>query len=219
MSRIAIVGGHGQIAVLLIGVLVERGHHPVALVRTEDYRAELVALGAEFAMLDIENADTAAFARAFEDCDAIVFAAGGGPDGNVERKRTVDLDGSVKSADAALAVGIRRFIQISAIGVDEPLAADVGEVWRAYVEAKRDADAHLRETDLDWTVIRPGSLSDDPGTGLITLAEKVERGEIPRADVAAVIAHCIDDDASIGRQWELVRGETRLAEAIAAESA
>jgi uncharacterized protein YbjT (DUF2867 family) len=193
MSRIAIVGGHGNIARLLIPILVDAGHQPVAFVRNPDYRDELEGLGAEVGILDIEQEDANAFGVAFDGCDAVVFAAGGGPDGNIERKRTVDLGGSLKSIEGATLAGVRRFVQISAISVDEPVTADAGEVWSAYVEAKRDADKALRESDLDWTIIRPGGLTDDPPTGKVRLAEKVERAQIPRADVAAVIAAVLDD--------------------------
>ena len=102
-----------------------------------------------------------------------MFAAGGGPDGNMERKRTVDLEGSLKSIEGARQAGIDRFVQVSAINVDEPLPDGTGDVWRAYVEAKRDADAALRDSDLAWTIIRPGRLTDDPATGLVSLGPDV----------------------------------------------
>ena len=215
MTRIAIVGGHGKIARLLIPLLVDAGHQPVALVRNPDYSAELEALGAEVGILDIEQDGADAFAKAFSGADAVVFAAGGGPDGNIERKRTVDLEGSLKSIDGAQTAGITRFVQISAIAVDQPISADAGEVWKAYVEAKRDADIALRASDLDWTIIRPGGLTDEAPTGLVELAETVERAQIPRADVAAVIAAAVDEPATINRQWELISGETPIDDAIA----
>ena len=214
--RIAIVGGHGKVALQLHPILAAAGHTPVALVRSESYRDELEALGAEVGLLDIENQDADGFAAAFAGCDAVVFAAGGGPDGNIERKRTVDLEGSTKSIAGAKAAGIRRFVQVSAISVDEPVPADAGEVWKAYVEAKRDADIALRDSDLAWTILRPGGLTDEPATGRVKLAEKVDRDTIPRADVAAVIAAVIDDDATVGKQWELVSGDASIDEAIAA---
>lgn len=216
MTRIAIVGGHGKIARLLIPVLVDRGDEPVALVRNPDYSTELEDLGAEVVLLDIENSDVDAFAEAFTGVDAVVFAAGGGADGNVERKKTVDLGGSLKSIAGAGAADVRRFVQISAIGIDEPVPADAAPSWLAYVEAKRDADIALRDSDLEWTIIRPGGLTDDPPTGSVTLAETVERGQVPRADVAAVIAAVVDDPATYGKQWELVSGPTPIADAIAA---
>ncbi|MDX6324261.1 MAG: hypothetical protein QOK15_615 [Nocardioidaceae bacterium] len=214
MTRVAVVGGHGQVALRLHPVLVSSGHQPVALVRHDAYTAELESLGAEVRLLDIENQDAGGFAEAFAGCDAVVFAAGGGPDGSLERKRTVDLEGALKSIEGARQAGIRRFVQVSAIGVDEQLPSDTGEVWRAYVEAKRDADAALRASDLDWTIIRPGRLVDDPGTGRVSLGSNVQRGDVPRADVAAVLAAVLADDTAIGQQWNLVSGETPVEEAV-----
>lgn len=212
--RIAVVGGHGQVARHLHPLLVRAGHTPVALVRKEAYRAELEGLGAEVRLLDIEREDESAFAAGFEGCDAVVFAAGGGPDGNVERKRTVDLGGALKSIAGAKSAGISRFVQVSAIDVDEPLPPGTGEVWTAYVHAKRDADAALRDSDLAWTILRPGRLTDDPATGTVSLGPDVARGDVPRADVAAVLAAVLDSDETVGRQWNLVSGETPIAEAI-----
>jgi uncharacterized protein YbjT (DUF2867 family) len=194
--------------------LAAAGHTPVALVRREEYRAELEGKGAEVRLLDVEGEDAAGFAEAFEGCHAVVFAAGGGPDGNIERKRTVDLEGSLKSIEGARRAGISRFVQVSAIGVDAPLPPDTDPVWRAYVEAKRDADAALRSSGLDWTIIRPGRLTDGPPTGLVALGPDVERGQVPRADVAAVLAAVIDTGGGIGAQWDLVSGETPIDEAV-----
>ena len=214
MSRIAIVGGHGQVALHLHPELVRAGHQPVALVRREEYRDQLEGLGAEVRILDIERQDADGFAEAFAGCDAVVFAAGGGPDGNIERKRTVDLGGSLKSIEAARKAGISRFVQVSAIGVDDPLPADTGDVWRAYVEAKRDADAALRDSHLDGTILRPGRLTDEPGTARVALGQDVARGDIPRADVAATVAAVLDDGTSVGRQWNLVGGDVPIADAV-----
>ena len=212
---VAVVGGHGQIARLLHPLLLEAGHTPVALVRRQEQAERLEAEGVRTRHLDIEADDVEAYAKAFEGCDAVVFAAGGGPDGNAERKRTVDLEGSTKSVDAAARAGIRRFVQVSAIDVDKELPDDTDAVWRAYVEAKRDADAHLRASDLDWTVIRPGRLTDDPATGSVALGEDVARGDVTRADVAAVLLAVLEDDRSVGHQWNLVGGDTPVADAIA----
>ncbi len=204
MSRIAVVGGHGQVAQHLLVDLRRSEHTPVALVRREEYRAELESKGAEVRLLDIEKDHADAFARAFQGCDVVVFAAGGGPDGDIDRKRTVDLEGSLKSILGARRAGIGRFVQISAIDVDEPVPDDAEPVWRAYVEAKRDADAALRDSGLEWTIIRPGRLTDDPATGKVSLGSGVERGDVARADVAAVVAAVIDVDsssASSGTSW------------------
>ena len=214
MTRIAIVGGHGQVARHLIDVLRSAGHEPVGLVRNPAYRDDLEGRGAEVRLLDIEREDADAFAEAFEGCAAVVFAAGGGPDGNKERKRTVDLEGSLKSMEGARTAGIDRFVQISAIGVDDPLPPDTGEVWRAYVEAKRDADAALRASGLAWTIIRPGRLVDDPPTGKVSLGPDVARGDVTRADVAAVVAAVLDEPGTVGAQWALVNGAVPIGDAI-----
>ena len=214
MTRVAIVGGHGQVARHLLVELRRSAMDPVALVRKQEYRAEIEGRGAEMRLLDIEQQDADNFAAAFEGCTAVVFAAGGGPDGNIERKRTVDLEGSLKSIEGAKRAGIRRFVQVSAIGVDEPLPPDTGAVWRAYVEAKRDADAALRDSGLDWTIIRPGRLTDDPATGRVSLGSDVRRGDVPRADVAAVLAAVLADDGTVHRQWNLVSGDVPVAEAV-----
>lgn len=219
MTRVAIVGGHGQVARQLIHVLRRADHDPVALVRNEAYRADLEDRGAEVRLLDIERDDVDAFAAAFEGCGAVVFAAGGGPDGNIERKRTVDLEGSLKSIGGARRAGIDRFVQVSAIGVDDPLPPDTGDVWRAYVEAKRDADAALRASALAWTIIRPGRLTDDPATGKVALGPDVERGDVTRADVAAVLAAVLDAPATVGRQWNLVNGDVPVEDAVQDSSA
>lgn len=215
MSHIAIVGGNGQVARHLITQLVADGHEPVALVRNPASKHDLEQLGAHVRMLDIEQDEVDHFAAGFAGCDAVVFSAGGGPDGNIDRKRTVDLGGSLKSIEAARQAGIDRFVQISAINVDRPVPDDAQPVWKAYVEAKRDADAALRDSGLDWTILRPGRLTDDEGTGRVSLGEDVGRGDIPRADVAAVVVAVLDDPTSIGRQWNVVGGQTPVDEAVA----
>jgi uncharacterized protein YbjT (DUF2867 family) len=215
MARIAIVGGHGKVARLLHPLLVGAGHTPVALVRNEAHRPELEAVGAEVRLLDIEKSTAEEFAQAFVGCQAVVFAAGAGADGKVERKRTVDLEGSLKSIEGARAAEIRRFVQISAMVVDDPIPEDASPVWRAYVEAKREADEALRSSELDWTILRPGWLTDELATRRVIIGRDVPDGDIPRADVAGVIAAVLDNDATIGRQWELVQDGLLIVEAIA----
>ncbi len=215
MARVAVVGGHGKVARLLHPLLVRAGHTPVALVRNEAYRPELEALGAEIRLLDLEKQSSQEYVRAFAGCGAVVFSAGAGADGRVERKCTVDLEGSLKSVEACKPAGIKRFIQISAMALDDPIPEDASPVWRAYVEAKRAADEALRGSQLDWTILRPGWLSDDPGTRRVLIGRDVPEGDIPRADVAAVVAAVLDDDGTIGRQWELVQSGLAIIEAIA----
>lgn len=213
-QRIAIVGGHGKVALQLIPILTGRGHTVVPLARKQQQLLDLAAMGTQPRELDIENSTEADFAAAFEGCDAVVFTAGGGPDGNIERKRTVDLEGATKSIAGAKAAGISRFVQVSAIGVDNDPPEDATPVWRAYVEAKRDADVALRDSGLEWTIIRPGGLTDSAATGRVLLAPSVERGEVSRADVAHVVADCLDRPDTAGAQWELVSGDTPIPTAI-----
>jgi len=215
MSRIAIVGAHGAVAQRIMSRLYDRGDEVVGVIRNPDHGEDMLRLGGETAVVDIESASTEELAAVFEGCDAVVFAAGAGPNSGAARKRTVDYAGAVLTAEAAKVAGVRRVVQISAIGVDEPVPADAEPVWAAYVEAKRDADAHLQRTDLDWTILRPGGLTSDAGAGQVTLAEQVERGSIPRDDVAELVLAVLDSPASIGFTWEAVAGPTPIVDAVA----
>jgi uncharacterized protein YbjT (DUF2867 family) len=215
MSTIAIVGGHGKVALLLAQALDKQGHVVRSLIRSEHQGADIEATGAIPYLLDIEGSDAGDFADAFGGAQVVVFAAGGGGDGSVERKRTVDLEGSLKSAAGAKQAGIPRFVQVSAMGVDEPVDDDAAPAWRAYVEAKRDADAALRASELDWTIVRPGALTDGPATDRVQLAERLPRGEISRADVAALLVAVIEDDTTIGAQFEATSGDLSISDAIA----
>jgi uncharacterized protein YbjT (DUF2867 family) len=214
MAQVAIVGGHGKIARLLIPMLVDAGHEPVALTRDPGQADAVTALGALWREWDIETSDPGGDVDVLRGARAVVFTAGGGPDGRADRKRTVDLDGSLRSQRAARSLGIHRFVQVSAIGVDRPVDRARGPVWQAYVEAKREADRVLRESDLAWTVLRPGPLTDGPATGRVRLGEQVERAAVTRADVAAVLAAVLDDDRTVRRQWELVGGTETVPGAI-----
>jgi uncharacterized protein YbjT (DUF2867 family) len=214
VARVAVVGGHGKVARHLHPLLVRAGHTPVALVRNDAHRLQLEELGAEVGLLDIERSTAEDFARAFDGCQAVVFAAGAGADGKVERKRTVDLEGSLKSIEGAKVARIRRFVQVSAMAVDDPVRPDASPVWRAYVEAKREADEALRASGLDWTILRPGRLTDDPGRLRVVIGRDVPEGDIPRADVAAVIVAVHDNDGTISKQWDVVQNGLTIAEAL-----
>ena len=195
-------------------VLYDRGDDFVGIVRNDDHAEDVYRLGGEGVLLDVESATAEQLAAAFSGSDAVVFTAGAGAGSGIERKRSVDYGGSVKSAQAATLAGVRRFVQVSAWGVDAPPASDAEPVWRAYVEAKRDADAELRASGLDWTILRPGGLTFEEGTGLVTLGDSVPQGRIPREDVARLIAACLDEPATIGRTWEVVSGETPIEDAV-----
>lgn len=211
--RIVIAGGHGKIAQLLSKRLADAAHQPVGLIRNPAHADDLRAVGAEPLVLDLEGSSVAEVAAALEGADAVVFAAGAGPDSGAPRKLTVDRDGAILLADAAVAAGIRRYVLVSAIGTDDFDAAS-DDVYQVYLRAKSEADAAVRAKDLDWTIVRPGGLTDDAATGSITVGETVERGSIPRDDVAAVLASLLANGTRLRDQFELVSGPTPIAEAL-----
>jgi uncharacterized protein YbjT (DUF2867 family) len=208
---ILVAGGHGQIALRLLKLLADQGHTARGLIRKRDQAADLEAVGAVAVLGDLENDPT--LEPYVKGADAVVFAAGAGPGSGAARKRTVDLGGAVKLADAAQSAGVRRYVIISSIGAQAPEAGP--ESMRAYLEAKAEADAYVQAANLDWTVIRPGGLTDDPGTGKVTVHTDLgHRGPIPRDDVAAVVAASLTTPATIGVTFELFTGDTPIAEAL-----
>jgi uncharacterized protein YbjT (DUF2867 family) len=218
MTRVAIIGAHGKVAQQLMRVLYDRGDDFVGVVRNDEHAEDVYRLGGLGALVDIEKADADTLAEAIRGCDAVVFTAGAGAGSGIERKRTVDYGGSVKSQEAAAKAGIRRFVQVSAWGVDAPVD-DADPVWKAYVEAKRDADTALRASGLDWTILRPGGLTTDEGTGRVALGDSVPRGSIAREDVATLIAVVLDEPAAIGRHWAVIGGDTPIEDAVRAQVA
>ena len=212
--RIVIAGGHGQIARLLERRLADAGHQPVGIVRNPDHSADLAEAGAEALVLDLEESDVDAVAEALQGADAVVFAAGGGPDSGPERKLTIDRDGAILLADAAERAGVGRYVMISAMAVDG-FDPDSDDTYEIYQRAKSEADADLRARDLDWTIVRPGGLTDEPGTGRIQVGTSTGRGTIPRADVAEIVATALIDGTGVRVQFEAVSGEEPVAEAIA----
>ena len=210
--EILVAGGHGQIALRLLHQAAERGHRVRGLIRNPDHTADLEAVGAGAVVCDLEHDDPRPHLGGAE---AIVFAAGAGPGSGAERKRTVDLGAAVKLIDAAVELGIARFVIVSSMGYDDLEHAD--PAMRPYFEAKRDADAALRESGLDWTIVKPGGLTNEPGTGRIDAARKLgRRGEIPRDDVALTILECLQAPNTIRKEFEELSGATPVAEAVAA---
>ena len=211
--RVVIAGGHGQVARHLERVLTERGHSPVGIVRNPDHVADLEAAGAEAVVLDLEHTDVAAVADVLRGADAVVFAAGGGPDSGVERKETVDRGAAVLLADAAEQAGVRRYVMVSSMGT-ESADPDSDEVFQVYLRAKKAADDDLRGRDLDWTIVRPGRLTDEPASGRIQVGT-LSRGKIPRADVATVLAEALTTEGTIGATFDLLAGHQTIEAALA----
>lgn len=208
--RIVIAGGHGQIAMLLHPLLTARGHEPRALIRNPDHADEVRNAGAEPVVCDLEAADDVA--HTLEGADAVVFAAGAGPGSGAERKLTMDRDGAIKLLQAARRTGAKRYVMISAMNAEQ---ARGEEVFQVYLRAKAEADEALRNSGLDYTIVRPGKLTNEPGSGRVRLGPDLPRAEIPRADVAAVIAEVIDAPGAIGRQFDVTSGDQPIAEAVA----
>ncbi|MER5355788.1 NAD(P)H-binding protein [Kitasatospora sp. NPDC002551] len=215
--RIVIAGGHGQIALRLERLLADRGDRPAGIIRRPEQADDLVAAGAEPLLLDLEAAAPPELARLLEGADAVVFAAGAGPGSGAARKLTVDRDAAVLLADAAVLAGVRRYVMVSGIGADAHAGYPSDEVFETYLRAKGAADDAVRaRTALDWTVLRPGRLTDGPGTGLVRLAPSVSRGSVDRQDVAAVLAGLLHEPGTAGQTLELVAGNATVAEAVAA---
>jgi uncharacterized protein YbjT (DUF2867 family) len=213
VSTVAIAGGHGKIAMILGRLLAERGDTARGLIRNPDHEEDLRAAGIEPVLCDLEgDGDVAAAIRG---ADAVVFAAGAGPGSGDARKQTVDKGGAVKLIEAAKAEGISRYLIVSSINADKA-PEDGSEGFGAYLQAKFEADEALRASGLDYTIVRPGSLTDDPGTALVAAAAKLDIGPIPRADVAAVFVACLDEPRTIGKSFDLISGTTPIPEAVAA---
>ncbi|BDH09301.1 SDR family oxidoreductase [Streptomyces hygroscopicus] len=215
--RIVIAGGHGQIALRLERLLAGRGDEVAGIIRRPEQAGDLLAAGAEPVVCDLESASVQDVARHMEGVDAAVFAAGAGPGSGIERKDSVDRGATALFADAAEAAGVRRFLVVSSMGADREPPEGTDPVFAAYLRAKGAADADVRaRAGLDWTILRPGRLTDAPGTDLVTLADATGRSEVTRDDVAAVLAALLDEPGTIGRTLELIGGDVPVKEAVRA---
>jgi uncharacterized protein YbjT (DUF2867 family) len=210
--RITIAGGHGQIAQHLERRLARAGHEPVGLVRNPDHVADLEGNGAEAVVLDLESAGVADVAQALDGSDAVVFAAGAGPGSSVERKETVDKNAAILLADAAEQAGVARYLMISSMGTDDA-DPDSDDVFQVYLRAKKAAEDDLRRRDLAWTIVRPGRLTDEPGTGLVQVGT-LPRGSVTREDVAAVLVAALDLTRTVGKTFDLLNGDDEIDEAL-----
>jgi uncharacterized protein YbjT (DUF2867 family) len=215
--RVAIAGAHGQIAQHLTRLLVARGDSVVGLIRNPDHAADIRALGAEPAICDLEQASAEQVAAAIAGADAAVFAAGAGPGSGAERKLAMDRDGAIRFLDAAVQVGASRFLIVSSVGAESPPTDD--DVFSIYLRAKAQADQAVAASDRDWTVVRPGHLTDEPGTGRVRIDVDPFRGEVAREDVAAVLAALLTDSGRSRQTIYLNGGETPIPEALAAAAA
>ena len=210
---VLVAGGHGQIALHLLRLLAEHGHHGRGLIRNPDHAPDLERIGAVPVLCDLEHDDPRPHLGT---ADAIVFAAGAGPGSGPERKRTVDYGGAVKLIEAAEELGVRRYLIVSSMGAGDPASAS--EAMRPYQQAKHDADEALAASGLDWTIVRPGGLTDDAGAAVAWRSRSgwVAPARSPREDVALVLLECLGADTTIRKTFEVLEGDVPVREAIAA---
>ena len=211
--RIGIVGGHGKIALQLTRILCRRGDQVVSVFRNPAHAEELAELGAVPQVLDVERASAEDLGAAVRGCDAVVFAAGAGPNSGPERKETMDYGGAVKLIEAAKAEDIPHYVMVSSRGAN---ANAEGEGFGVYLRAKGRADQELQLSGVPYSIIRPGGLTDEPGTGKVSLSETAEGETVPREDVAAVIAEILALGEALNLVLELYEGQTPIPEAVRA---
>lgn len=212
MARVIVIGGHGKVALQLARILTERGDQISSVFRNPEHSDDVAATGAKPVVADIEKLDTSALADLVAGHDAVVFSAGAGG-GNPARTYAVDRDAAIRVIDAATQAGVKRFVMVSYFGAGPDHGVPQDDPFFAYAEAKGAADAHLRASDLDWTVLGPGRLTLEPATGRIVLA--TGKGEVSRADVALVVAAALADDSTVRRTIEFNNGDIPVAEALA----
>jgi uncharacterized protein YbjT (DUF2867 family) len=216
--RVVIAGGHGKIALILERLLTQRGDSVAGFIRNPDHAADLQAVAAQPVIVDLENASVDDVASHLAGADAVVFAAGAGPGSGAARKETVDRDAAILLADAAEATKISRYVMISSMGADAEAPDGAGDpVFVAYLRAKGAADDNVRARNaLESTIVRPGHLTNDPGTGRVLIGEETGRGSIPREDVAAVLLAVLDAPGTAGQTFEVISGDTSISEAVTA---
>lgn len=211
MARVIVIGGHGKIALQLARILSERGDEASSVFRNPEHSDDVAGTGAKPVVADIEQLDTNALANLLAGHDAVVFSAGAGG-GNPARTYAVDRDAAIRAIDAAAQAGVRRFVMVSYFGAGPDHGVPGDDPFFAYAQAKAAADAHLRASDLDWTVLGPGRLTLEPATGRIAIGEGKA---VSRADVALVVAATLADDSTIRRTIEFNNGDVPIADALA----
>ncbi|HEX3834301.1 MAG TPA: SDR family oxidoreductase [Solirubrobacteraceae bacterium] len=209
---IAIAGGHGKIALQLTRRLSARGESVVALIRKPEHAGDIRAAGGQPVVCDLEQAGVPEISSAIAGASAVVFAAGAGPGSDAQRKLTVDRDGAIKLLQAAFAADVPRYAMISSVGAENPPDGD--DVFSVYLRAKAQADAALQASELEWTIVRPGRLTDEPGTGRVRIDLEPFRGEVPRADVAAVLDELLKRATAVRRILYVNAGDTDLEQAL-----
>jgi nucleoside-diphosphate-sugar epimerase len=210
--RIAIAGAHGKIGLRLARILATRGDEVVGLIRNPDHASDVAAAGARPVVCDLERASSSEVSDAVGAADALVFAAGAGPGSGVERKLTMDRDGAIKLMEATEQTA-PRYVMVSAVGAESPPPGD--GVFEVYLRAKAEADAAVMASHREWVIVRPGRLTDAPGSGTARIETDPFRGEISRDDVAAVLAVVLADASAPGRILYANSGDLPIEQALA----
>lgn len=213
MSSIAIIGGHGKVALHLARLLTEQGHTVSSVFRNPDHAADVEATGAQPVAADVEELSTEQIADLLKGHDAVVWSAGAGG-GSAERTYAVDRDAAIRSMDAADAAGARRYVMVSYFGAGKDHGVPEDDGFYAYAEAKADADEHLKASNLDWTILGPSALTLDPGTGRIETGPGISGTQVSREDVALVAAEVLQRPGTARRTIEFNNGPTPVAEAL-----
>ncbi len=213
MLNILVVGANGQIGKHLVKLIQDNGDQARAMIRKEEQANYFKDLGAETAIVNLED-EVDAIANAAEGVDAVVFTAGSGPKTGKDKTLMIDLDGAVKTIQAAEQANVKRFVMISSFDTNREAIQSAPESFAPYVVAKHYADEWLLNSDLDYTIIHPGLLTNEPGTNQVNLGANVERGEVPREDIAKVIYTSLKNDTTIGKRFRAVGGQTAVEEAI-----
>lgn len=208
--KVLVIGANGQVGTHLIKSLAERGHEPVGMVRDTDQVKAIENAGGKTVLGDLEKD----FSHAMYGCEAVVFAAGSGPHTGADKTILIDQEGAIKSIDEAKRQGIKRFVLLSSVGADNPEMAP--DNMKHYLYAKKRADDYLKSTNLTYTILRPGSLSNEPGTGQIRAAESLEdkSGQIPREDVADVLTEIVENENTYLKTFEILDGDLRISDAL-----
>ena len=214
---VVIAGGHGKIALRLTRLLADADHRVRGIIRNADHADDLREAGAEPLTFDLEAQSSAELAEAIAGADAFVFAAGAGPGSGDARKETVDKGGAVKGVEACEQAGVERYVIVSSMGAEDPSSG--GEGMSVYLKAKADADEAVIASSLDWTVVRPGHLTDEDGTGSVTVSTgDLPGADVTRQDVAAVIAACLTTPSTVGVTFQLREGDVAIDDALASLS-
>jgi nucleoside-diphosphate-sugar epimerase len=209
---VAIAGAHGKIAMRLIALLSSGDDTVIGLIRNPDHSADVSRQGASPVVCDLERVAVDEIAAAISGADAAVFAAGAGPGSGAERKLTMDRDGAIKLLRAATVANVPRFLVISSVGAEDPPHDD--DVFSVYLRAKAEADEAVQASDRAWTIVRPGRLTDDHGTGHVRVEATPFRGQVPRDDVASVLARLVHDPRFSGRVLYVNSGDEPVEQAL-----